>query len=159
MTQHSYVKDNINQFSALYRLTDFILIQALLFLFIGAHSIELNDNYIMIDLIASISFFLFAESLQLYRSWRTGSSSRLALYTFVSWSIAVFAVVTYLFFSKTSVELSRLVIGFWFVSTAFSLVIWRMLFRLYLFKRRRQGLNTRKVAIFGLTSSGVRLAN
>lgn len=159
MSQQSYIKDNINQFSALYRIVDLMFIQAVLLFSIAAYSIELSDSYIVIGLIASISFFLVAESLQLYRSWRTGSSSRLALYTFISWAVAVFAVVTYLFFSKTSVELSRLVIGFWFVSIAFSLVTWRMLFRLYLFKRRRQGLNTRKVAVFGLTTSGVRLAN
>ncbi|MCP5079990.1 MAG: hypothetical protein GY951_18335 [Psychromonas sp.] len=159
MTQQGFVKDNINHFSALYRLVDFLLIQLILFFCIKLHSIGLSDSYIIIGLIASISFFLLAESIQLYRSWRTGFSSRLALYTFFSWGVAVFAVTIYLFFSKTSVDLSRLVIGFWFVLTAFSLVIWRMLFRLYLFKRRRQGLNTRKVAIFGLTNSGVRLAN
>ncbi|MCP4326587.1 MAG: undecaprenyl-phosphate glucose phosphotransferase [Alteromonadales bacterium] len=159
MGNHSYVKDNINQFSALYRVLDFLLIQLILFICVKAYSIQVSDSYIMIGLIASISFFLFAESIHLYRSWRTGLSSRLALYTFLSWVSAVFAVTIYLFFSKTSIELSRLVIGFWFLFSALSLVTWRMLFRLFLFKYRRQGMNTRSVAIIGLTNSGVRLAN
>tara|TARA_R110001583_G_scaffold83923_1_gene221203 strand:+ start:20084 stop:21478 length:1395 start_codon:yes stop_codon:yes gene_type:complete len=153
-----YIKDNVNQFSALYRVFDFIFIQATLYLCVEMHSVTLSDSYIMIGLIASTSFLLFGESLQLYRSWRTGSSSRLALYTFLSWCFAIFSVTTYLFFSKTSVEISRLVIALWFLGNMVALVSWRMLFRLFLFKRRSKGVNTRNVAIFGLTSSGVRLA-
>ncbi|WP_413698799.1 undecaprenyl-phosphate glucose phosphotransferase [Psychromonas sp. KJ10-10] len=153
-----YIKDNVNQFSALYRIVDFLGIQFALYFCAEIHSVPLSDTYIMIGLIASISFSLFGESLQLYRSWRTGSFARLALYTFLSWAVAAFAVTSYLFFSKTSVEISRFVIGIWFIGSAVSLVSWRMLFRLFLFSRRRKGANTRNVAIFGLTSSGVRLA-
>ncbi|WP_022940597.1 undecaprenyl-phosphate glucose phosphotransferase [Psychromonas hadalis] len=159
MTQNSYVKDNINQFSGLYRFIDFIVIQALLLICIRFYNATLTDTYIMLGLIASISFFLFAESVQLYRSWRTGITSRLALYTLLSWASGVFCVALYLFFSKTSVDISRVVIGFWFLCSALVLVSWRLLFRLYIFKRRRMGLNTRSVAIFGLTPSGIRLAN
>jgi len=158
MSEQGFVKNNINQLSAVFRIVDFTIVQLMLLLSVTAHSIELSDRYIILGLIGSISFIFFAESIRLYRSWRTGSSSRLSLYTFLSWFFAVFIVVIYLFFSQTSIELSRLAIGSWFVVTALSLVGWRMLFRLYLFKRRRKGLNTRKVAIIGLTSSGVRLA-
>ena len=158
MSEQGFVKNNINQLSAVFRVIDFTIVQLMLLLSLTAHSIELSDRYIILGLIGSISFIFFAESIRLYRSWRTGSSSRLSLYTFLSWFFAVFIIVIYLFFSKTSVELSRLAIGSWFIVTALSLVGWRMLFRLYLFKRRRKGLNSRKVAIIGLTSSGVRLA-
>ena len=158
MKEQSFVKDNVNQLSAVCRIVDFTTIQMILFLCVTAYSIQLNDSYIILGLIGSVSFLIFAESIQLYRSWRTDFSSRLSLYTFLSWFFAVFVVVIYLFFSKTSVDLSRLALGFWFVGCAFSLVGWRMLFRLYLFKRRRKGLNTRRVAIIGLTDSGVRLA-
>ena len=158
MSEQGFVKNNINQLSAVFRVVDFTIVQLMLLLSLTAHSIELSDRYIILGLIGSISFIFFAESIRLYRSWRTGSSSRLSLYTFLSWFFAVFIVVIYVFFSQTSIELSRLAIGSWFVVTALSLVGWRMLFRLYLFKRRRKGLNTRKVAIIGLTSSGVRLA-
>ena len=159
MTKGSYVKDNINQYSGFYRFFDFILIQAILLICIELYSVTLSDTYIMLGLIASICFLFFAESIQLYRSWRTGYSSRLALFTILSWGCAVFGVFSYLFFSKTSVDISRVVIGFWFVTTAFTLITWRMLFRLYIFKRRRLGFNTRSVAILGLTDSGIRLAN
>ncbi|WP_413693885.1 hypothetical protein [Psychromonas sp. KJ10-2] len=158
MTEQDFVKNNINQLSAVYRIVDFSVVQFLLFFCIGAHSIEVSDPYIIVGLIGSLSFIIFAENIRLYRSWRTGSSSRLSLYTFLSWFFAVFMVVVYLFFSKISEDLSRLVIGSWFLSSALLLIGWRMSFRLYLYKRRRNGLNTRRVAIIGLTSSGFRLA-
>jgi len=72
--------------------------------------------------------------------------------------IAIFAVVIFLFFTKTGAEISRVIIACWFAITALSLVVWRVLFRTYLFKSRCQGYNTRNVAIFGLTDSGIRLA-
>ncbi|MDA7746948.1 undecaprenyl-phosphate glucose phosphotransferase, partial [Psychromonas sp.] len=118
----------------------------------------LTTLYSLIGLIAVIAFSLAAETLRLYRSWRTGYPSLLVTYTFLSWISAIFVVSIFLFFSKSSVELSRLVIGFWFVATTMVLIGWRLIFRVILFKRRRSGLNTRKVAIIGLTESGVRLA-
>jgi putative colanic acid biosynthesis UDP-glucose lipid carrier transferase len=159
MSQNGFVKDNANQFSGLYRFLDFILIIFLLLSCKQIYSVSFSDTYVVLGLLASISFFLSAESLQLYRSWRTDFTPRLALYTLISWAGGVFCVVTYLFFSKTSVDISRVVIGFWFLSTAISLVSWRLLFRLFIFNRRRNGYNTRSVAIFGLSDSGVRLAN
>lgn len=159
MTQKGFVKDNINQFSVLYRLCDLLVIQGVLLTAIHCYTTVISDLYIIIGLIASITYFLFAESIQLYRSWRTSHTSRLALFTFISWLSAMFAVTAFLFFSKSSVDISRLVIGGWFMGTAFALVMWRMVFRFYLFKRRRQGANSRKVAIFGLTDTGVGLAD
>lgn len=67
--------------------------------------------------------------------------------------------MTYLFFTKTSTDLSRVVIGLWFLVTICSLIGWRLLLRLYLFKRRIIGFNRRKVAVIGLTESGIELAN
>ncbi|MCG6200435.1 undecaprenyl-phosphate glucose phosphotransferase [Psychromonas antarctica] len=159
MTTKTYVKDSLNPYSALYRLIDLMLIQLILIICIYSHAIVLTDTYLLVGAIAALSFFLFAETMQLYRSWRTGLSSRLALCTFICWVGAVFIVVVFLFFSKNSTDLSRLVIGAWFVSSAFVLITWRMTFRFFLFSRRRRGFNTRKVAIIGLSSSGVRLAN
>lgn len=159
MAKINYVKENINKFSSLYRLADFAVVQGLLLLSIKIYRVEVSDTYIMIGLIASLLFLLSAESSRLYRSWRTSFASPIAVCTLLSWSIAVFGVVVYLFFSKTSTDISRVVIGLWFISSTIALVSWRMLFRLFVFKFRKQGFNTRKVAIIGLTESGLRLAN
>jgi len=159
MLENNYVKDNVNQFSLAYRLIDFLFIESILLLCMKLHSIDISDSYIIIALLGSLSFLLVAETIGLYRSWRCGFSFELALFTFFSWLAAIFVVTSYLFFSKMSSDLSRLVVGFWFVSTSISLISWRMLFRLYLFKRRCQGEDIRAVAILGLTESGVLLAD
>ncbi len=152
------VKNNINQFSVVYRFIDFILIQSMLFICAFAYGISLNNDYFVVSLIGSTSFFLAAEGIRLYRSWRTGAASRLALYTFISWFLSCFATSLFIFFSQMANDLSRIVIGFWFLLSMISLISWRMLFRYVLFQYRKKGYNSRTVAIFGLTSSGTKLA-
>lgn len=157
--ENNYVKNSINQFSTLFRFIDVVCILALLFLGISLYDQKISNLYALVGLVGVISFSLSAETLQLYRSWRTSFTSRLPLYTILCWFMAVFAVTIFMFFSKSSEDLSRLVIGFWFVSSTFVLVGWKLTFRFVLFRRRTLGYNTRKVAIIGLTSSGVQLAN
>lgn len=155
---NDYVNNNCSPYSPLIRLVDAFFILSCLLVGLWLHDLNLTNLYLLNGLIAVVAFSLSAETLRLYRSWRTGFPSQLITYTFYSWVSAVFFVSIFLFFTKTSDELSRLVIGFWFTSATVTLVSWRLIFRLVLFKRRREGFNTRKVGIIGLTSSGVRLA-
>lgn len=159
MAHQGFVQGNVNHFSALYRILDLVLIAIVLLIFLILFSLPVSQLYFIVVLIATLFFYLTGESIDLYRSWRTDLSSRQILYTFISWSVAIFAVSLFLFFSKTSTDISRLVIGSWFLGCAIVLVSWRIVFRLYLCKRRSQGVNTRNVAIFGLTEGGVHLAN
>ena len=154
-----FVKAEFGQLSVFFRLVNFAIVQLMLFISIYSHLSIFNDTYVMIGLIASVAFSLIAESVQLYRSWRTSHTSRLVLYTLFCWGFAVFVVSAFLFFSNTSADYSRLVIGFWFVISAFALVIWRVVFRYYLFKLQRKGFNNRNVAIIGLTDPGVILSD
>ena len=159
MTSKHYVKDSANTYSTLYRCIDFVLIQISLFLIVHIKDHILTDTYLVISLIASAAFAFSAETCQLYRSWRTGHTSLIASYAFGCWMIGIFSVVVFLFFSKTSTDISRLIMGIWFVTNTITLIGWRLLLRLFLFKRRRAGFNTKRVAIFGLTESGELLVN
>ncbi|WP_111977493.1 undecaprenyl-phosphate glucose phosphotransferase [Algibacillus agarilyticus] len=155
---NGFVKNNINQFSVIYRFVDFLLIQFFLVLCAITYSVVLNNDYFVLSLIGSTFFFLAAESLRLYRSWRSGFASRLALYTLISWFVACFCVSMFIFFSKSGEDLSRIVIGSWFVLSSLALVGWRMVFRAILFNLRKNGKNTKTVAILGVTSAGTNLA-
>lgn len=157
--ENNYVKNNNNPYSAVYRLVDFLFILVALFAVIYVEDEKPTNLYLLIGLIAAVSFSLSAETIQLYRSWRTEYFSRLPAYTFVCWLFAIFVVSIFLFFTKNSTELSRLVIGIWFLVSTLVLVGWRLVFRTVLFNRRRKGFNRRKVAIIGLTELGVRLAD
>lgn len=155
--QHN-VKDSANAYSALYRCIDFVIIQISLFLIVHFRGEHLTDTYLVVGLIASIGFVFSAESQLLYRSWRIGEFSRIVSYTFLCWVAGVFSVVVFLFFSKTSTDISRVIIGMWILVNCITLAGWRLLFYVFLFKRRRAGFYTKRVAIFGLTSSGELLA-
>jgi len=157
--ENNYVKNNNNPYSAVYRLIDFLFILIVLFAVIYFEDEKPTNLYLLIGLIAAISFSLSAETIQLYRSWRTEYFSRLPAYTLVCWIFAIFMVSIFLIFTKNSTELSRLVIGIWFLVSSIVLVGWRLVFRAVLFHRRRNGFNRRKVAIIGLTPLGVQLAD
>ncbi|XPF95068.1 undecaprenyl-phosphate glucose phosphotransferase [Colwellia sp. RE-S-Sl-9] len=152
------IKNNINVFAVVYRLIDLSVIHLMIVLAIYSYSLTYTKEYFELSLIASIGFFLTAESFALYRSWRAGFFNEIVFYTFISWGCAAVLIITYMFFTKQSEDFSRVTVVIWFISTFISLVAWRLLFNRFLARIRRKGLNTRSVAIIGVTKSGKRLA-
>ncbi|WP_370978050.1 undecaprenyl-phosphate glucose phosphotransferase [Agaribacterium sp. ZY112] len=157
MTSH-FVDNSRNPFSLFFRVIDFCIIQFSILLCAYLYDGRYAEAYNIIALVANCSFLLIAETLRIYRSWRTGYASRLALYTAVSWIFACFLVVLFIFFSKVADELSRVVVGYWLLLALMLLVTWRMGFRAVLFWRRKNGRSCKRVAIFGVTKLGNRLA-
>jgi putative colanic acid biosynthesis UDP-glucose lipid carrier transferase len=158
MSALSYVKNSENAYSALYRCIDFLVIQVSLFLILYFKHEAFSYLYIIVGLIAFIGFVFAAESNQLYRSWRIGEFSQIASNAFLCWLVGMLTAILFVFFSKTSTDISRLIIGCWIIFNSIALAGWRMLFYAFLFKRRRAGFYTKKVAIFGLTECGELLA-
>jgi len=152
------VKDNINRFAALYRLTDICVIQSLLYLSALAYSQTYTLSYFTLSLVGSVSFALIAESFALYRSWRAGFFKEIVFYTIICWLFSGLIVLTYLFLSKTTEDYSRVSLGLWMISSIMTLLAWRYCFQLFLRNMRRKGYNTRNIAIFGLCDKGIRLA-
>jgi putative colanic acid biosynthesis UDP-glucose lipid carrier transferase len=112
----------------------------------------------LLSLIAIIGFSVFAEMFALYRSWRDGAFNEIIFNTLFSWTLSLGLILLYLFFSKSSVEYSRVVMAIWFILTSVLLLTWRLAFGLFLRNIRRKGMNTRSVAIIGLTEQGEKLA-
>ncbi|WP_426370145.1 undecaprenyl-phosphate glucose phosphotransferase [Pseudocolwellia sp. HL-MZ7] len=152
------IKNNINVFAVVYRLIDLALIHLMLIVALYGYSVPYTKEYFELSLIASIGFFLTAESFALYRSWRAGFFNELMFYTFISWALAAIIVITYMFFTKQSADFSRIATFIWFGAGIISLITWRFLFNRFLAKIRTKGMNTRSVAIIGITKSGQRLA-
>ena len=152
------IKNNINVFAVVYRLIDLSVLHLMLVVAIYGYSLSYTKEYFELSLIASIGFFLTAESFALYRSWRAGFFNEIVFYTFIAWGCAAILVIAYMFFTKQSDGFSRVTVVIWFVSTFIMLVGWRYLFNRFLAKIRTKGLNTRSVAIIGVTKSGKRLA-
>lgn len=137
----------------LYRLIDIGTIFFSLSLALYLYNVAHNKDYFVISLIGLISYFLAAESLSLYRSWRSGYFKQVAFYTFSAWAISIISVLIFLFFSKSSVEYSRAVMAIWFIVTIGFLVGWRLIFKIFLLYIRTKGHNTRAVGIIGLNET------
>lgn len=152
------IKDNSNTFAAFYRLIDVCLIQLLLYIAVISQQQHFTLRDFVLSLAASVAFAMIAESISLYRSWRVGMFNELTFYTVVSWLGSLAIVIVGLFITKTSGSYSRLVLVLWMASGILALVGWRYAFKMILSTIRKRGRNTRRIAIFGLSEAGVRLA-
>jgi putative colanic acid biosynthesis UDP-glucose lipid carrier transferase len=155
---HGVIKNNTNKMAALYRLVDTGVIMSMMYIATLVYAQAYKTEYFVISLIGAVSFAFFAESVSLYRSWRTGDFKEVFFYAALAWGGASFMVLMYLFFSKVSTDYSRIVILIWFVSTFAIFVSWRYVFQQFLYSMRKKGYNTRSIAIFGLSEKGIRLA-
>jgi putative colanic acid biosynthesis UDP-glucose lipid carrier transferase len=159
LQQNGLIKDNLNKFATFYRLSDVAFIKLAMAIALLIFQVEYTQDFFVLFLISIACFSITAEMLLLYRSWRDGFFKEIIFYTFCSWMLACVVILLYLFLTQTGMEFSRGVISVWFVLTAFLLVLWRSFVGLFLRHIRRKGMNTRNVAIFGLTNEGEKLAN
>jgi putative colanic acid biosynthesis UDP-glucose lipid carrier transferase len=153
-----FIKDNVNKFATFYRLFDAVIILLSLFIAVSIYQIPFTKDLFLLSLISIIGFSFFAEMFALYRSWRDGFFKEVIFNALLSWTVAFCLILFYVFFTKSSAEYSRVVAAIWFSLTCFLLFFWRLCFGLFLRDMRRKGLNTRSVAIIGVTKEGQRLA-
>ncbi|WP_444930057.1 undecaprenyl-phosphate glucose phosphotransferase [Microbulbifer sp. SSSA002] len=144
--------------ATLYRTIDLVVILSSLFLCCALLNHEVTKNWLFIGFLSSTLFIFFSESVNLYRSWRVDTYTRMLGLTLISWGLVCTSLLLITYFSKTGEAYSRLVIGFWFLSTAASLSLWRYLLRVILFHIRSHNHNTRTGAILGITQPGIQLA-
>jgi putative colanic acid biosynthesis UDP-glucose lipid carrier transferase len=152
------IQNNINTFAFFYRMVDIITIKASLLIALLFYNITYSQQYFVMFLVGTITYIIVAESLSVYRSWRSGYFKQIIFYTFISWAVAAVFILCYLFFTKSSEDSSRVAIAIWFVLSYSFLIGWRYAFSIFLEKVRLKGYNTRNIAIIGLTKNGQRLA-
>ncbi len=152
------IKNNSNKFATIYRGIDLFLIMTMMFLTSVIVDKGFGQLHLIVALSSALCFAIIAESFSLYRSWRVGTYKEMFFYTLLSWLFTVAALLIALFFFKISSDFSRLLMGAWFVLTGVALVSWRFVFKQALSILRARGYNTRKIALFGLSEKGIRLA-
>ncbi|MAF64012.1 MAG: undecaprenyl-phosphate glucose phosphotransferase [Blastomonas sp.] len=157
MGKKGFVRNNINQFAVLFRFLDLLFIQVSLIAVAHLYGIELNLHYYLIGVIACVAFLFSAEMLWLYRSWRTGTSKEILFVTSISHVLMVGAVVAWMFISKTTEDYSRITISLWFFASWALSCSWRIAFRYVLFIARKNGRNSRSVAIIGANETTLAL--
>lgn len=152
------IKENSNKFAAIYRFIDIVIIHFSMLIAVMVDSHTFSRKYFLLALFGALVFALIAESFSLYRSWRVGTMKELIFYALVSWMVTGGLVVIGLFFTNILQDYLREILCIWFVSGFALLIGWRYAFKKLLHSVRRRGHNTRKIAIFGLSEKGIRLA-
>ncbi|MBF7074887.1 undecaprenyl-phosphate glucose phosphotransferase [Glaciecola sp. MH2013] len=156
--RHGIIQSNKSSFSTLYRLVDLSIIAVMFALILFSQQVIFDNNAWVVLAISMTVFNVCAESLDLYRSWRTQSTSILIKYTAIAWSIASAVLTVCSYFLPNLIVYEQQLVLFWILSTYPALAIWRIVFRELLFMLRRQGRNTRQAAIIGATPAGYNLA-
>ena len=157
MLNQGMIRSNQGGFNFVYRLIDILIIFFCLNLAATLYAVNFNGIYTSTGLIASIVFILTAESLGVYRSWRASTATRMLLTTSGAWCLTAILVVVLGFFAKVSTDVSRVVIGGWFLLSLSGLTTWRISFRRFLRFMRARGYNSRSAAIIGLNNNALKM--
>jgi len=153
------IQTNQSSFSTLYRLTDLILITLVFFSTMVILGEPVKGESMVILFVNIITFNLCAESLDLYRSWRTASTTLMLRSVTFGWLISGFVTATFAYVYPNFVNLDNFVVMSWLTISLVALTSWRVVFRQILFVHRRKGHNTRRAIVIGATHAGYSLAN
>ena len=145
--------------AAVARTCDAIWIGLSLYLVILANGIAWNNEYSLAMACAVGLFLLFAQSQDVYRSWRGTYLRQAATQVIAAWLGVVCGLLFFSFIAKLTDHYPHSVMLFWLTITPAVLMIWRAGLYLLVGAIRRRGFNTRRVAIVGAREVGVKLAD
>ncbi|SEA13943.1 undecaprenyl-phosphate glucose phosphotransferase [Microbulbifer marinus] len=145
--------------AALHRLVDGVLIFTALAVSLTIFDHYLTKDWLIVGLIAVISFAFLAESVGLYRSWRVESYLHIVGTCLAAWIAACALLLLLGYFTKLGTDYSRLVVGCWVVSTFAAMALWRLFVRRLQFSLRARNHNIRTGVIIGVTAAGKQLAS
>jgi len=153
------VQQKLNSRVALFSsLLDGLLVGWSLWLLVTINAVSWGNSY-KLALVAAIGlFFFFAQSQDLYRSWRGAAMRQEVIRIWLAWFWVVLVLLFFAYATKTSTEYSRRIILLWFATTPLLLVSWRLVVRFVLANMRERDINTRRVAIAGAREIGVNIA-
>lgn len=107
--------------------------------------------------LAFLSYLIFASNYALYRSWKGWPIRDEIGALLATWSSTIPALLVVGFLTKTTDYFSRVVITTWLVGFPVLAVLYRIGVRKALRYARKNAQNLRKVAIAGVTESGLRM--
>ncbi|QIZ78451.1 undecaprenyl-phosphate glucose phosphotransferase [Ferrimonas lipolytica] len=145
-------------FAILFRLLDIAVVQWALQLALWIKGIEIAGDQLLTAIFASLGFAFFAESLDLYRSWRSTRLNEMLMTNWVSWILACCFVEACTFLFPEKVTVDRFTVLWWAGIGLVLFTVLRVAARQIIFSLRRRGFNTQRAAILGVTNSGKAMA-
>ncbi|WP_237062439.1 MULTISPECIES: undecaprenyl-phosphate glucose phosphotransferase [Microbulbifer] len=158
--------DNVNQgwirthrrgITTLYRLFDLLLVQASLLLALQVLGIAPSKDWLIVALFAVVCFAFIAESVDLYRSWRSESYFKIVGTTAAAWLSVCVILLFAGYLSGYYADFPPRAVILWFGFGFTALTLWRYALRRVLFLLRAHDRNTRSAVIIGLSEAGLRL--
>jgi len=161
MEQQNYglIRQHHSKLAFVSRLSDASIILTTLYASAILYGIGWSQQYLRAAVLAMFFFYLFAESLQIYRSWRGVAVKDLLKSVLLVWTLTVFGLLILAYATKSTGTYSRVTIGIWMLSVPLLLILWRILIKSVLSHFRARGFNTRRVAIAAANELGGKLAH
>ncbi|HOP46408.1 MAG TPA: undecaprenyl-phosphate glucose phosphotransferase [Desulfobacteraceae bacterium] len=147
-----------SRLALVFRLIDLLLIVYLLTAMVELRGIVFTRSYYMLVSSACALFYIIAESMGFYSSWRINRVGAEIKTLLTAWSCLMVILLAAGFILKISEEYSRQVIISWALVTPAALSIWRIIIRKTLSYFRAMGRNSRSCIIVGAGVLGVRVA-
>lgn len=138
-----------DELSIFHRLLDGAMILGTLWLCAKVYGVAIGLQYGLAGMVGVASFLLFSEWRALYASWRAESIKHEAGSILSVWLLTCCVLLVLGFFSKSTVQFSRVTMLGWILTTPVLLLGERVLLRCALRRFRATGLNSRFVAIVG----------
>ena len=107
---------------------------------------------------ATLLFLFAAEAGGLYQAWRGVPLHREIFSVWVAWAAVATVLLFAAFVFKQSAHFSRYVVVSWFLAAPVVVSVWRAGVRALLHAMRKNGRNSRRVGIAGMTEMGERVA-
>lgn len=121
------------------------------------YDIEWTDRFDLVGIIGAVFFMLFAERYGLYRSWRIASLTQELRQVVAAWLGAVLGLALVFVFVTNPAAYGSGMLPAWALGVALILCLWRVALRRILHILRRNGRNSRRVAIAGAGDVGMQL--
>ena len=145
-------------FATFLKISDFLVITIALSFSMSVYDRVWYPQETIAVLLSGFAFLVFSQLEGLYNSWRTDIFLGEIVSILRAWVWTVSLLLLLAFLSQKTDEYSRLVSMVWFILSPLAIIGWRLLFRLGLRSLRKEGYNTKFVAIVGAGDLGLRLA-
>jgi len=144
-------------YSFIYRFLDLSCVTFSFIIVIHSYNLRMTQEYIIVVLTASVVFLYIAEALHLYQSWRVGRFITVLMTVvavFLSSFLILFGIGKWL---QASFLFPSHVLNVCYFVAFMSCFTWRVLKYQWSVLRCKLGINLRKMAILGATSTGANL--
>lgn len=152
------LRNHQSKLNFFYRISDLAIISFVWWMSAYYHGEAIEAKSLVLLFVVITLFSIFSDFLQLYRSFRGAKWVQIASPVIKIWLMSVFIMLAAAYTLDILGAHSLAALIFWIILSPLAMLIWRFIVRGMLSKIREKGFNTRRVAIIGAETLGLKLA-